>query len=114
MQNPDRVGRGVVGSEGIRADQLGQMGSVVRSRRSDRPHFMQNHRDPGIRRLPRGFRTGQSSADDVDRTHGRACHKALRHRQRVLSRLSVKGRGLEPALGADAPLKRRVSALSEF
>ena len=70
MQDPDRVGRGVVGSEGVRANELGEVGSVVRSRGSDRPHLMQNHRNPGICRLPRGFRAGQASANDVDRTHG--------------------------------------------
>ena len=104
MQDPDRVGRGVVGSEGIRANQLGQMGSAVRGRRSNRPHFMQNHRNPGIRRLPCGFRAGQSSANDVDRTHGRACHKASRHRQRILSGVFRAGIAASKARpGADAP-----------
>jgi hypothetical protein len=69
MQDPDRVGRSVIGSEGIRADELGEVRSLVRSRGSGRPHFMQNHRNPGICRLPRGFGAGQASANDVDRTH---------------------------------------------
>ncbi len=114
MQDPDRVGRGVVGSEGIRANELGEMGSVVGSRRLEGPHLMQNHRDAGICRLPCRFRAGQASANDVDRTHGRACHKAARRRQWFSSGLSGKGRGLEGGPWADAPVSRRVSAFQDL
>ena len=110
MQDPDRIGRGVVGSEGVRANELGEVGSLVRSRGSGRPHFMQNHRNAGIRRLPRGFRAGKASANNVDRMHGRACHKAARRRQRLLWGVSDKPEALRPPGRADAPVSRRVSA----
>ena len=46
MQDPDRVGRGVVGSEGIRAHELGQMGSAVRGRACGSAAFRAERPEP--------------------------------------------------------------------
>ena len=70
MQQADRVGLGIVGAEGVGADEFGQAVGLVRVGAAHRAHFMQDDRHAGLRRLPCGFRTGEAAADDVDRGIG--------------------------------------------
>ena len=50
------------------ADKLGAAVGVVRVGLSDRPHLVQNDGDACFRKLPGGFRAGQSAADHMDRS----------------------------------------------
>ena len=73
MQQPDRIVLGVVGAEGVGADQLGEPVGLVGIGAAHRAHLMQDDRHAGLGRLPCGFRTGEAAADDMDglRVHGR-------------------------------------------
>ena len=73
MQQADRIGLGVVGAEGIGADELGEAVGLVRIGAAHRAHLVQDDRHAGLGRLPGGFRAGEAAADDVDglRVHGR-------------------------------------------
>jgi len=75
MQNADRIGRGVVGAEGVGADEFGETGGAVSGRHTGGAHLVQHDRDAGLRGLPRGLRAGQSSADHVNGTHARLVTK---------------------------------------
>ena len=66
MQQPDRIGLGVVGAEGVGADQLGEAVGLVRLGAAHRAHFVQHDRHAGFGDLPCGFRAGKAAADDVD------------------------------------------------
>ena len=72
MQQPDRIGLGIVGAEGVGADQLGQAVGLVRVGAAHRAHLVQHDRHAGFGRLPGGFRTGEAAADDVDGFHAHA------------------------------------------
>ena len=73
MKQPDRIGLGVVGTEGIGADQFGQPFGFVGIRPTHRAHFVQDDRHARLGDLPSGFRTGKSAADNVNGVcaHGR-------------------------------------------
>ena len=74
MQQPDRIGLGVVGAEGVRADQLGKAVALVRLGAANGAHLVQHDRHARLGRLPRRFRAGEAAADDVDGidAHGHA------------------------------------------
>ena len=67
VQQADRVVLPVVRPEGIRAHQLRQPIGLVCIGFPHWPHFMQDHRNARIRRLPGRLGPGHSAADDVDR-----------------------------------------------
>jgi hypothetical protein len=66
MQQPDRVRLGVVGAEGVRADELGKAAGLVGFRAAPGPHLVQHHRHAGAGDLPGGFGARKAAADDVD------------------------------------------------
>ena len=53
VEQADGVGFGVVGAEGVRADQLGASPGLVRLGHALGPHLVQDHARAGLRRLPR-------------------------------------------------------------
>jgi hypothetical protein len=61
-----RCGWMLIALERIAADQLGQAIGLVCVGGSDRAHFVQNHIDPALRQLPRGFGTGQAASGHYD------------------------------------------------
>ena len=63
LQEPDRVG-GIVGAEGIRADELGASVRPVRDGRDARAHLDQPDAVPAPRELPGALRAGEAGADD--------------------------------------------------
>lgn len=67
MQQADSIIGLVVGAEGIGANELSEAVSAMCIGRADRTHLVQHNADTGVRDLPRGFGTGQSTANDVDR-----------------------------------------------
>ena len=66
MQQADRVVGGVVGAEGIGADQLGEAVGAMRLGHPLGAHLVQHHGNAGIGDLPGGFRAGEARADDMD------------------------------------------------
>ena len=72
VQQPDGVGLGIVGAEGIGADELGEVAGLVRRRHRRRPHLVQHDRDARLGELPGGLRAGEAAADDVNGVCGRA------------------------------------------
>ena len=55
VQQADRVVGGIVGAEGVGADQLGQAVGEMRIGAAHRAHLVQHHRHAGRRDLPRGL-----------------------------------------------------------
>ncbi len=72
VQQSDGVVLGIVGAEGVGADQLGERRRDMRLGAAHRPHLVQHHADAGARQLPGGLAAGKAAADDVD--GGRAAH----------------------------------------
>ena len=66
VQQADGVVGGVVGAEGVGADELGQTVGAVRLGHPLGAHLMQHDGDAGIGDLPGGFRAGEARADDMD------------------------------------------------
>ena len=66
MQQADRIGLGVVGAEGIGADQFGEAVGLVRLGAAHGAHLVQHDGHAGFGDLPRSFRAGEAAADDVD------------------------------------------------
>ncbi len=71
VEQADGVGLAVVGTEGIGADQLGQLVGLVRLGAPIRPHLVEDDGHAAARDLPRRLRAGQTAADDVN---GSAAH----------------------------------------
>src|SRR5262249_50918435 len=69
LEQTDRVIE-LVASKRIRADELTETIRFVDGRRARGPHLVQHHTHAARRRLPRGFATGESPADDMDLTGG--------------------------------------------
>ena len=90
VQQADGIVFGIVGTEGIGADQLGQPIGLVRIGAANGPHFMQHDRHAGLRRLPCRFGPGEAAADDVD---GIFAHE--RRNNRLQRRLQLPGLGDE-------------------
>jgi len=65
MQQPDGVVLGIVGTEGVRAHELGEAIRLVRVCGALGAHLVQHDGDTVLRELPRGLGTGQSTADHV-------------------------------------------------
>ena len=65
VQQADGIVGGIVGAEGIGADELGQALGAVRLGHPLRAHLVQHHANAGIGDLPGGFRAGKARADDV-------------------------------------------------
>ncbi|CAH1660522.1 hypothetical protein CHELA1G11_11778 [Hyphomicrobiales bacterium] len=91
MEEADSICLGVVGAEGIGADQLGQTFALVGGRRRGRPHLVENDRLAGLRDLPGGFGAGEATADDVNwlKRHATLCVGWPGNRQDLFSRSSV-------------------------
>jgi len=66
VQQAHGVAGPVVGAEGVGADQFGQLIGVVGLGAANRPHLVQDHRNPGLGDLPGGFRAREAAADYVD------------------------------------------------
>ena len=62
LEEPGRV-VGLIGLQGVAADDLGEQVGPVDGRRRDRPHFIQPNSNAPPRGLPSGLGTGQSAAD---------------------------------------------------
>ncbi len=71
MQQADGVVFVIIGAEGVGADQLGHTIGLVGIGLPLRAHFMEDHRHAKLCRLPCGFRTGKTAADNVN---GLQCH----------------------------------------
>ena len=71
MQQPDSVVGGIVGAEGVGADQFGQAIGAMGLGHPDRAHLVQDHGNAGIGDLPGRFRAGEAGADDMDGFSGR-------------------------------------------
>ena len=56
MQEADGAALGIVGSERIGTDQLGELSGLVRGGAAGRSHFVQHHRHAAARELPSGLR----------------------------------------------------------
>ena len=81
MNDADRIVGGVVGAEGIGTDEFRKLVGAMRLGAAHRAHFVQDDRNAALRDLPGSFATGEAAADNMDRFHGAACHKAHRARQ---------------------------------
>jgi len=66
MQEADGIRLGIVGTEGVGADQLGEAVGLVGIGGADGPHLVQHDRNAAPGDLPGGFRAGKSAADDMD------------------------------------------------
>src|SRR5690606_6800650 len=77
MDHADGIGGGVVGAEGIRADELGETVRLVGVGAAHAAHFVEDYGYAGLGDLPGGFRAGQPAADDVDGGEGFVSHAAL-------------------------------------
>ena len=62
--------------ERVRAHQLGQSVGLVGRGAADGTHFVQHHVVAALSELPRGFRPGESAADDVDWGRRHECNLA--------------------------------------
>ena len=73
VEQPDSVAVRIVRTEAVRADELGEIGGVVRRGGiGSAAHFGQAHFVPRLGQLPRRFRSGEAAADDMDIVvHGR-------------------------------------------
>ena len=65
VQQADGVVGGIVGAEGVGADQLGEVFGEMRLGAAHRPHLVQHHGHAGRRELPRRFAAREAAADDV-------------------------------------------------
>ena len=70
MQQADGIVGGVVGAEGIGADQLGQAIGLMRLGHPHRAHLVQHDAAAGFGRLPGGLGAGEAAADDMDEIGG--------------------------------------------
>ena len=66
MQQADGVVLGIVGAQGVGADEFGQPLGVVGVGAAHGAHLVQHDPGAGLSRLPGRFRARQSAADDVD------------------------------------------------
>ena len=67
VEQADRIVLGIVRTEAVRADQLGQPVGLVRRRHlAAAAHFGQAHLHAGLGELPGRFRAGEAAADDMD------------------------------------------------
>ncbi len=66
MENADGVGLGIVGAEGIGADEFGQPVGLMRFGLAPGSHFVQHDRHAGRGNLPRSLRPCQAAPDYVD------------------------------------------------
>ncbi len=69
VQQAHGVVLGVVGAEGVGADELRQAVGLVRGGGDRRAHLVQHHARAGLGRLPRRLAARQAAADDVDGLH---------------------------------------------
>ena len=75
MQDADRIRGVIIGPERVRADELGQLVSLVGFSAAHAAHFVYDDGNAHIGGLPGSFGAGHSAADDVDRfdAHERRC-----------------------------------------
>ena len=68
VDHTDGIGLGVIRAEGVGADQLGELVGLVGvgGAHAFASHLVQDHALTGLRSLPRGFRAGQTAADDME------------------------------------------------
>ena len=67
MQQADGIVHGIVGAEGVGADQLRQTVGLMGLGTAARPHLMQHHGDPRPGQLPGRLAAGEPAADHVNR-----------------------------------------------
>ena len=67
MQQADGIVHGIVGAEGVGADQLRQTVGLMGLGAAPGPHLMQHHGDPGPGQLPGRLAAGEPAADHVNR-----------------------------------------------
>ena len=66
VDDADRIAESVVGPEGVRADQFGEMVGLMRLGRPHGPHLVQNDGKAGLSDLPGRFAAREAASDDVD------------------------------------------------
>ena len=68
VDHTDGIGLGVIRAEGVGADQLGELVGLVGVGGTNAlvAHLVQDHALTSLRGLPRGFRAGQTAADDME------------------------------------------------
>ena len=75
MQHANRIAGGVIGAEGVGADQFGQAVGLVGIRAAHAAHLVKDDRNAGFSDLPGGFGAGKAAADNMDGGVGRCiCH----------------------------------------
>ena len=65
VQQADRVVAGVIGTEGVGTDELGEIFREMRLGAAHRPHLVQHHGHAGRRELPGRFAAGEATAYNV-------------------------------------------------
>jgi hypothetical protein len=66
MKKPHRVVFPIVGTKRIRTDEFRETVGLVRVRRAERPHLVQDDRRARRRDLMRSFRPGESGTNDMN------------------------------------------------
>ena len=112
MQQADRIGLPLVGSERIGADEFGERLGLVRGGRLHRPHLVQHDRHAAARDLPCGLGAGQPAADDMDWLHSHGGHLKSWRSQPGLSPRNAGFR--RPSCSLDLPLRRYLSSLDQL
>jgi len=77
MNDTDGIGRRIVGTEGVGADQLRKTVTLVSIRAANAAHFVQDDGDASLGDLPGRFRAGKAAANDVDGRVYIVLHRAL-------------------------------------
>ena len=67
MQQADGIVHGIVGAEGVRADELRQTIGLMGLGAAPGPHLMQHHGDPGPGQLPGRLAAGEPAAHHMNR-----------------------------------------------
>jgi hypothetical protein len=70
MQQAHGIVHGIVGAEGIRADELRQPVGLMGLGPAPGPHLMQHHGDPGLGQLPGRLAAGEPAAHHMHRFPG--------------------------------------------
>ncbi len=90
MEEPDRIRLGIVGAEGIGADELGEALGLVGVGAAEGPHLVEDDRNAGLRDLPGCLRSREAAADDVNGL-GRAHAPPLAGVRSAINRFAAAG-----------------------
>jgi hypothetical protein len=77
VQEADGVVFMIVGTKRIRTNQLGITVGFVDGCRTQRPHFMQDDRNAGLRQLPGRLGPGEAAPDDMNGLKLALCHSMI-------------------------------------